>query len=191
MKLDVSITTPQRSALRSHPIALLVAAGVVAVTDHLTKWWAINALDDSNVIELVWTLQFRLVFNTGIAFGGLSGLGPWNGLLTVLVVAFLLTSKRLAPDRFSVVAIGIVTGGAIGNLIDRIFRYSDGFLSGAVVDFIDVQFWPVWNVADMAVVIGVAAIALRALRSPTTSPATAPAQSTDTILASDQLPERN
>jgi signal peptidase II len=52
------------------------------------------------------------------------------------------------------VAIGLVFGGALGNLIDRAFREGDGFLGGGVVDFIDLQWWPVFNIADAAIVVG-------------------------------------
>jgi signal peptidase II len=52
------------------------------------------------------------------------------------------------------VAVGLVVGGAAGNILDRLFRSGDGFLKGEVVDFIDLQWWPVFNVADAAVVIG-------------------------------------
>jgi signal peptidase II len=52
------------------------------------------------------------------------------------------------------VAIGLVAGGALGNLIDRAFRAGDGFLGGGVVDFIDLQWWPVFNLADAAIVLG-------------------------------------
>jgi signal peptidase II len=48
----------------------------------------------------------------------------------------------------------MILGGALGNLIDRAFRAGDGVMGGAVVDFIEVQWWPVWNVADMGVVLG-------------------------------------
>ena len=54
----------------------------------------------------------------------------------------------------SAVGIGLVIGGAIGNVLDRLFRAGDGFLGGAVVDFIDLQWWPVFNVADMAITVG-------------------------------------
>ncbi len=53
-----------------------------------------------------------------------------------------------------VVAVGLVVGGAIGNLIDRAFRTDTGFLKGGVVDFIDLQWWPVFNIADAAIVVG-------------------------------------
>ena len=66
----------------------------------------------------------------------------------------LLWSGRTVPTRTGAVAVGLVLGGAAGNLADRAFRAGDGFLGGAVIDFIDAQWYPVFNVADMAVVGG-------------------------------------
>lgn len=141
-----------------HGAAALVAAAAVVTLDQLTKWWALEALADDRVIDLVWTLRLRLVFNTGAAFSSFEGLGPLLAVAAVAVVAALLLNRRLVSGRWSAVATGSVAGGALGNLADRIFRSDDGFLNGAVVDFIDVQWWPVWNVADMGVVLGGAAL---------------------------------
>ncbi len=140
-------------AYRHTPRALIAAASLLAV-DQITKWWALQALDNGRIIDLVWTLRLRLVFNTGAAFGSFQGLGPLLGMAAVGVTAVLLLNRRLVSDRWSAVAAGCIAGGALGNLSDRLFRSDDGFLQGAVVDFIDVQWWPVWNVADMGVVVG-------------------------------------
>ena len=137
-----------------HALRAVVAAAAVASVDQLTKWWALATLDGGRVIDLVWTLRLRLVFNTGAAFSSFQGLGPLLGIAAVAIAAFLLLNRRLASDRWSAIATGCVAGGALGNLCDRLFRSSDGFLRGAVIDFIDVQWWPVWNVADMGVVLG-------------------------------------
>ena len=74
------------------------------------------------------------------------------------IVIVLLWIGRVAPNRATAIAFGSIAGGALGNLADRLFRSGEGFLGGAVVDFIDVQWWPVWNVADMAIVVGAAAL---------------------------------
>ncbi len=132
--------------------------------DQLTKWWALQALDDGRVVDLVWTLRLRLVFNTGAAFSSFQGLGPLLGVAALAVAAALLLNRRLTGHRLSAVAAGCIAGGALGNLADRLFRSSGGFMHGAVVDFIDVQWWPVWNVADMGVVLGGAALVWHASR---------------------------
>jgi signal peptidase II len=133
-------------------LVLPVAAAVVVV-DQLTKTWALRALQDGP-IELFWTLQFNLTFNTGAAFSRFPGLGPYIGILAAVVAVGLLWSGRTVPTRTGAVAVGLIFGGAVGNLIDRAVRAGDGFLGGGVVDFIDVQWYPIFNVADMGVVLG-------------------------------------
>ncbi len=159
MTVPVTAGPAYRHALR----AVVAAASVVGV-DQLTKWWALQALDGGRVVDLVWTLRLRLVFNTGAAFSSFQGLGPLLGIAAVAIAAVLLVNRRLASDRWSAVAAGCIAGGALGNLSDRLFRSSDGFLQGAVIDFIDVQWWPVWNVADMGVVLGGAALVWHSYR---------------------------
>jgi signal peptidase II len=138
---------------RSTAITLAVAALVLAV-DQLTKAWAVSALDDGHDIDVVWTLRFHLTFNGGMAFSQGRGLGPVIGVVAIVVVAVLLISLRRTGSVVASVAVGLVVGGAAGNIVDRLFRSGDGFLTGEVVDFIDLQWWPVFNVADAAVVIG-------------------------------------
>jgi signal peptidase II len=133
-------------------LLLGVAAAVLAV-DQLTKWWALEALD-TGTIDVVWTLRFNLTVNYGSAFSVAEGRGAVISLLALVIVAVLLRSGRYATRPGMAVAIGLVFGGAVGNLIDRAFREGDGFLGGGVVDFIDLQWWPVFNVADAAIVVG-------------------------------------
>lgn len=133
---------------------LLVGAGALAVlVDQVTKWWAVETLS-SRTIEVVWTLRLHLTVNHGAAFSLTEGRGALISLLALLVVALLLRSGRYATTPAPAVAIGLVAGGAIGNLIDRAFRSGDGLFGGGVVDFIDLQWWPVFNVADVAIVTG-------------------------------------
>ena len=150
---------------RHTPLALLSAA-VLLTLDQLTKWWALEVLEGGRIVDLVWTLRLRLVFNTGAAFSSFQGLGPLLGIAAAAVAATLLLNRRLARGGPSAVSAGCIAGGALGNLADRLFRSSDGFLRGAVVDFIDVQWWPVWNVADMGVVVGGAALVWCTYRRP-------------------------
>jgi signal peptidase II len=130
--------------------AVVAAAWVVA--DQLSKTWALNALDD-RIIELVWTLQLNLAFNTGMAFSRGEGLGPVIGVVALVVVVLMLMSLRRADSLLSAVAAGMVLGGAIGNLTDRLFR-GDGWFDGAVVDFVDLQWFPIFNVADIGITVG-------------------------------------
>jgi signal peptidase II len=88
-----------------------------------------------------------------MAFSRGEGLGPVIGIVALVVVAALLVSLRRQSGTAGTIAVGLVIGGAAGNVVDRLFR-SPGWLRGAVIDFIDVQFWPIFNVADMAITIG-------------------------------------
>lgn len=144
--------------------AIAVAAVVIAL-DHLTKWWAINALDDRD-IDVIGSLRFHLVFNNGGAFGLGSRYAPLLALGALAAVLVVFRTASGFATRWAQVGVGLVLGGAVGNLLDRIFRDGDGFLGGAVVDFVDVQFWPVWNVADMALTFGAVLLALVGARDP-------------------------
>ena len=148
------MTTETRpdSTRRRIGLVLAVAAAVIVV-DQLTKWWAVETLS-TRTIDVVWKLRLILVENRGTAFSLTQSGGPVITLLALAVVAGLLWYSRGVRSRWGLVALGLVAGGALGNLIDRAFRGDAGFMQGAVIDFIDVQFWPVWNVADMAVSIG-------------------------------------
>ncbi len=139
-------------------VSSLLAAGVVAV-DQLTKHWALGRLGDGDVIHVIWTLQFNLAFNSGMAFGRAQGLGPVIAIVATIVIVWLLLSIRRASSRSSTIAIGLVIGGAAGNLVDRVFRGGD-VLRGSVVDFIDFQWFPIFNVADVAINVGGALLIL-------------------------------
>lgn len=147
-------------------IVAVVALCVVAV-DQLTKWWAVNALSDGHLVHVVGSLRFNLFFNTGVAFslGTGKGLGPW---ITVLAITVVVGVSFGATSRYPLgaVAAGLIAGGALGNLLDRAFRGDNGFLHGAVIDFIDPQFWPVFNVADSAVVVGAFLLVIASFRMP-------------------------
>lgn len=139
-------------------VSSLLAVGVVTV-DQLTKHWALGRLGDGDVIHVIWTLQFNLAFNSGMAFGRAQGLGPVIAIVATIVIVWLLLSIRRASTRSSTVAIGLVIGGAAGNLVDRVFRGGD-VLRGSVVDFIDFQWFPIFNVADVAINVGGALLIL-------------------------------
>ena len=142
---------------------IAVAAAVVAV-DHLTKWWAQRELADHD-IDLIGSLRLHLVHNTGAAFSLGSRFAPVIALFAVGVVVALLGFGRALRGVVPIVAVGAIVGGAVGNLLDRLLRDGSGFLGGPVVDFIDVQWWPVFNVADTAITLGAIGLALTASRS--------------------------
>jgi signal peptidase II len=151
---------------------LAVAAGVLAA-DQLSKWWVLEGLRLPEIgrvplLDLGFAgMDFAMVWNRGVTFGLLAGDAPWHrvllAVLALAVVGFLLRWLARAENRLTVVALGAVIGGAIGNVIDRL-RF------GAVVDFIDTWLagwhWYVFNVADAAIVLGVVALMGDALFRP-------------------------
>jgi signal peptidase II len=146
---------------RLRPVAAVAAVAIVV--DQTTKWWALSVLADRAPIDVVWTLRFSLVFNRGMAFSAGTSFGPVIGVVALVVTGVLIRLAARTPDLVQRVAIGAIVGGAIGNVVDRLFR-GEGWMRGAVVDFIDFQWWPVFNVADMAVTCGAALLAIRAFR---------------------------
>ena len=128
---------------------LLFLALPLYVLDQITKTLALNALDDGP-IHLFWTLNLDLSFNRGVAFSMGTGLTPVITIAAIVLVGGLLAFARHASSRFLAFALGLLLGGALGNLSDRLFRGHDG----AVIDFIDLEWWPVFNVADIGVSVG-------------------------------------
>ena len=146
-------------ARRSLALSVAVAAAVIAL-DQITKDWALGALVDRD-IEVFWTLQFNLAFNTGMAFSRGEGWGPYIGVVALVVVVVMLVRLGREGGRLS----------ALGNITDRLFRSDDGFLRGAVVDFIDFQWFPIFNVADIGINIGGGLLIIGALRASKAAPA--------------------
>lgn len=136
-----------------------IAATVVLALDIASKYWAVSALADDREIHVFWTLRFALIHNEGMAFSTGTNIGPLIGMLAIAVIAVMLTTLRKTSNVYALVATGSIIGGALGNVIDRVFR-GDGFMGGAVVDFIDFQWWPVFNVADIGIVCGAIALAM-------------------------------
>lgn len=142
-------------ARRSVAVMAAVVIAVVAV-DQLTKTWALRGLDDGRDVRVIGSLlKFTLTYNKGMAFSRGTGLGPVIGVVGLVVIVILLASLRRESSPLARVALSAVIGGALGNISDRLFRAGDGgFMGGAVVDFIQLPRWPVFNVADMAVTLG-------------------------------------
>jgi signal peptidase II len=133
---------------------------VVASLDQGVKALVVRLLPPDASIPLVPGVLFLThVRNTGVAFGLLSGIPPAVIVLVALTVVFLVTYNegRRLHDRWSRVAGGLLLGGAAGNLGDRIRL-------GYVVDYLDLRIWPVFNLADTAVVCGSAILLLALLR---------------------------
>lgn len=138
---------------RGRPGLVVGVALVVVVLDQLTKTWAVRELQDQT-IDVVGSLRFNLVFNSGASFSFGEGLGPVIALIVVGVSVAIFVMGRKTSSVLGALALGLLLGGAVGNLVDRALRSGDGFLGGHVVDFVDLQWWPVFNVADAAVSVG-------------------------------------
>lgn len=144
----------------------LAAALVVLGVDQLSKWWVLNVIHLPEVGQMVLlpVLNLTMVWNQGVTFGLLTGFGSWSYLLlaavALCVVAALVVWLRRAESRLVAIALGAIVGGAVSNVIDRL-RF------GAVVDFIHAHIgnwsWYVFNLADAAIVCGVAALVIDSL----------------------------
>jgi signal peptidase II len=145
--------------MRRLVVAAVVAACVVLV-DQLTKSWAVSRLSRGN-IHVIWKLDLILQYNSGSSFSLAQGWAPVIGGIAVVIVAVLIVAVRRARSNAVAAALGLVIGGALGNLSDRVFRSHHG----AVVDFIALHFWPTFNVADSCVVIGSILLVLLLWRS--------------------------
>jgi signal peptidase II len=164
------VTTAPAAARRprtSRPVVVALAVVVVVVgfvLDQLSKRWAVDALGGGETIPLFPTARFALVYNPGVSFGMGAEVGP---LLTVGIMALALGLAvwvgwqiRHRASLLQVLLLSAVLAGALGNLFDRITRAEDGPLSGHVVDFIAVEWFAVFNVADILTVCGMIAWAL-------------------------------
>jgi signal peptidase II len=153
--------TPDVVARPRRPIGLLaVGAIVVLLVDVLTKLWAVHALGGREPARLLGgAVYLDLIRNSGAAFSLGTGYTFIFPLITVAVVAWIgWTARRLRSAPWGV-ALGLVLGGALGNLADRIFR-APGPMVGHVIDFVSLfapngEVWPVFNVADSALCVGV------------------------------------
>jgi len=151
----------------SRPVVVALAAVVLVVgfvLDQVSKRWAVDTLGGGRQIELFPTARFALVYNPGVSFGMGAEVGP---LLTVGIIALALGLAvwvgwqiRHRASLLQVLLLSAVLAGALGNLFDRITRAEDGPLSGHVVDFIAVEWFAVFNVADILTVCGMIAWAL-------------------------------
>jgi signal peptidase II len=139
-------------------VILPVIAALVVVSDQLTKYLVRALLPPGASWEIAQWLrsivQITHVTNTGVAFGLFPRLGGVSALISAVISVVILIYQRQIPrGQWAIrLALGMMLGGAVGNLIDRIIR-------GTVVDFIDLNFWPlqsfpVWNIADSCVTVG-------------------------------------
>lgn len=128
-------------------------AAAIIVADQLSKW-LIRAEADRLPFKLVAGLHLDLTYNSGISFSRFAGQGSIVVVMVAVVAVGVAVALVFSPPRYRP-ALGVILGGAIGNLIDRL-RFD-----GAVVDFIGFYGWPSFNVADAAIVAGTIFLALQ------------------------------
>jgi signal peptidase II len=142
------VTVGHPSGFRRLSTAVSVVA-LVVVADQLTKWWAVSRLSQGS-IHLIGTLDLQLTYNSGSAFSLFQGQDGWLVVVAVVIVGALSVMVWRARSNGRAAIIGLILGGALGNLSDRLFRANHG----AVVDFVALHFWPTFNVADASIVVG-------------------------------------
>ncbi len=149
-------------------LRLLWLSLLVVVLDQATKLWVMATFDEYEVLTVWPVFNLTLVYNTGAAFSILSDAGGWQRWLFVglaviisLVMAAWLRQLR-ADERLTGYGLALIIGGAVGNLIDRLWL-------GKVVDFLQWHwehwYWPAFNLADSAITVGVALLLIDALMS--------------------------
>ncbi len=149
-------------------VILTSLAAVLYVSDVITKTVALRTLEgEPPLVVIPGVLQFRLIFNSGAAFSIGTGMTLILTLIAAGVVVAIIRAARKLGSLPWAVTLGMLLGGALGNLTDRLLRYPSGFgrstqLQGHVVDFIEVlpgnfpviDYFPIFNVADSAIVCG-------------------------------------
>lgn len=150
-KTQDSVTTNHR---HGKFIGLVALVAVVALAlDLLTKWWALSNLEENVARPLIGTfIQLRLIFNPGAAFSLGEGSTWVFTIISILVVGLLIWFAPRVKDPILAVIVGLMLGGTLGNLWDRLSR-PPAVGRGHVVDFIDYNGWFVGNVADIWIVV--------------------------------------
>ncbi|WP_172895802.1 signal peptidase II [Brachybacterium vulturis] len=152
---------PERSGARRRlsrgtVLGIMAAiAAVLAVIDQITKNWAVANLEELVPQPFLGEfLQLTLLYNTGAAWGLGSEITPVvTGLQIAIVIGVIVFALKAVRSPGYTLALGLILGGALGNIHDRLLRDPAPF-HGAVVDFLELPHWPVFNIADMAVVGG-------------------------------------
>lgn len=141
-------------------LKLLATAGAVIAADQITKQIALDRFREP-VDAISNVLTFRLTYNSGGAFGLMQGLPGLFLVATIVAAVVILVWARHVDHPGWIVPLGLVLGGGLGNVYDRVFRDT----GGRVVDWIDFQVWPVFNLADSFIVTGVILILILGSRS--------------------------
>jgi signal peptidase II len=148
------MASPPAPSRTTRALALYGTAAAVLALDQLLKHLVVSNLAGRPPVDVIGSfVQLRYTTNSGGAFSLLTGAPLFFGIMAIVIVGGIIYASRRAQPLSLLVVLGLVLGGALGNLTDRLLR-GDGLLRGEVVDFIKVGWWPVFNVADSCVVVG-------------------------------------
>ena len=144
---------------------LYTIAWAVWLVDFATKVWAINNLSASNPTKIIGDfLRLTLIRNSGAAFSLAQGATIIFTLFAIFVVAAIAYFAPRVTSRGWSVVLGLALGGVLGNLTDRSFR-SPGYFTGHVIDWIELTHWPVFNLADTAIVVAAGIAVILSIRN--------------------------
>ena len=151
--------------ISTHWKRLYTIAWAIWLLDFATKSWALNTLDSRNPVKLIGNfLQLTLLKNSGAAFSLAQGATIIFTFFAISVVsAIAYYSIKITSFGWSIV-LGLALGGILGNLTDRIFR-APGFFTGHVIDWIQLPNWPVFNLADSAIVVAASIAVILSIRN--------------------------
>ena len=138
-------------------LKILSVSSFVVIVDRLTKYILFRNLSEGESVRVVPGLfHITLVLNSGAAFGLFKGRSVFFTISSVLIIAFICFYiwHGGCKDLLTLTALGLILGGAVGNLIDRV-------VFGYVIDFLDFRIWPVFNIADASITIGAFILAIR------------------------------
>jgi len=142
-------------------------SGLVIVLDQVSKWVMVSWLSLYETVAVMPYFNLTMAHNTGAAFSFLAGAGGWQRwffiiLAGVISLGLLYWLYKLAKTKLEAVSVALILGGAVGNVIDRIYY-------GYVIDFLDVYYgsyhWPAFNIADSAIVVGAALLIIDSFRA--------------------------
>ena len=151
----------RNAPVKNRYVPLLLVAALVVLADQVTKQMALDALSDGPIHLIDGVLSLDLHYNPGGAFGLMQGIPSFFLVAAIVIAGLILTWAHKIEGRAHLVPLGLVLGGGLGNVTDRLFRDT----GGRVVDFIDLHVWPVFNLADSAIVIGVVWLLIVTARS--------------------------
>ena len=164
MKGSAGTARAAGASARSTLIVAFAIATIVFVLDQLSKLWAENTLEHNVAQPLVGDiLKLRLIYNSGAAFGLGGSITPIiTGVQLGIALAVVFVLVRSVRSRAWAISLSLLLGGALGNIVDRLFR-DPGPRTGHVVDFLELPHWPIFNVADIAVTSGAGLLVLLTL----------------------------